>query len=224
MNYAVIVLMCITLFFSALAIGLLKIQKEQIDEESKGNEPSKLYLLLTKDHLFWGWSILMLIMPIFVMLRMYYHEEKMLFCIRALLILLTVFICAWTDLAAFLIKNKVLLIALLLRFVVFGIEMLTSPEGIKSIVVSGLIAAFALAVVSLLCKILTGGVGAGDVKLLAVMGLYLGVEYVGLCVFYSMIAMFVFSLGVLLLGKGTRKTEIPFAPFLLIGTCVGFLM
>ena len=80
---------------------------------------------------------------------------------------------------------------------------------------------FALILASILCRLLSpGSVGAGDVKLLGVMGLYLGVNHVWSPVFVTLIVLFCTGVYLLVFKKADRKSEIPLAPFLLIGTVI----
>ncbi|HVL64669.1 MAG TPA: prepilin peptidase [Actinomycetota bacterium] len=72
------------------------------------------------------------------------------------------------------------------------------------------------------------GMGGGDVKLAFVLGTFLG--YVGgaglaaVGMFLAFLFGTVIGIGVMLLGKGGRKTKIPFGPFLALGTIVAILV
>ena len=71
----------------------------------------------------------------------------------------------------------------------------------------------------LLAHFLTkGGVGMGDVKLLAVIGAYMGSGSIMAAAFLSVAASAFYSIVMLLLKKIKLKEEIPFAPFIFIGT------
>jgi leader peptidase (prepilin peptidase)/N-methyltransferase len=65
--------------------------------------------------------------------------------------------------------------------------------------------------------------GGGDVKLAALIGSFLGIR-AGLVALFSAFLMGAF-LGVVLMivRKKGRKDAIPFAPFLSVGTLIGFL-
>jgi leader peptidase (prepilin peptidase) / N-methyltransferase len=72
-----------------------------------------------------------------------------------------------------------------------------------------------------------GAIGWGDVKLSGVLGLYLG--WLGLAAWWlGTLAGFVFGglYAVVLLAtrRGSRKTEIPFGPFMLAGALAGILL
>ena len=65
--------------------------------------------------------------------------------------------------------------------------------------------------------------GAGDVKLTLVMGLYLTGEYVVGAVFYGCVAAALFSVIQLARKKLSRNDSIPFVPFLFVGLVLRYL-
>jgi len=71
--------------------------------------------------------------------------------------------------------------------------------------------------VLLIIAVLTGGLGGGDVKLMAAVGFYLGWKLT----LWSMLLASVIGgfAGIMILasGKGKLKTEIPFGPILVVG-------
>jgi leader peptidase (prepilin peptidase)/N-methyltransferase len=71
-----------------------------------------------------------------------------------------------------------------------------------------------------------GGMGLGDVKLAGVLGLYLGYSGWGALAVGSIGAYFlggIFGLVLILLHKTTRKSGIPFGPWMVLGAWVGIL-
>jgi leader peptidase (prepilin peptidase)/N-methyltransferase len=78
-----------------------------------------------------------------------------------------------------------------------------------------------------LCFAYPSGMGFGDVKLSGVLGLYLGwlgwgVLVVGL--FLGFLLGAVVGIGVIVAGRGGRKTAVPFGPFMLAGTLLAILV
>ena len=77
----------------------------------------------------------------------------------------------------------------------------------------------------LVALIVPAGMGGGDVKLAFVLGTFLGyaggpgVVLVGM--FLSFLVGGVLGIAVMAIGKGGRKTQIPFGPFLALGTTLG---
>lgn len=89
----------------------------------------------------------------------------------------------------------------------------------------GLVALWALYAVQHLFA--PGAIGWGDVKLSGVLGLYLGFFGSGAW-WLGVLAGFVFgglyATGILLTRRGSRKSEIPFGPFMLAGAIAGILL
>lgn len=78
----------------------------------------------------------------------------------------------------------------------------------------------------LLAILWRGGMGFGDVKLAGVLGLYLGYAGWGALAVGSLGAFFLggaFGLVLILMRKSTRKSGIPFGPWMLLGAWVGIL-
>jgi leader peptidase (prepilin peptidase)/N-methyltransferase len=78
----------------------------------------------------------------------------------------------------------------------------------------------------LLAVLWRGGMGFGDVKLAGVLGIYLGFSGWGPLAVGSLGAFFLggaFGLVLIILRKSTRKSGIPFGPWMLLGAWVGIL-
>ena len=120
-----------------------------------------------------------------------------------------------TDLEQRIIPNKILIAAAILCV---AIAAPTDPAGLPERAIA---AAAAGGILLLVVLAYPAGMGLGDVKLAATMGLFLG-RAVAPAV---LIALFVASLvGILLLvrhGSKARKMAIPFGPFLALGGVVG---
>jgi leader peptidase (prepilin peptidase)/N-methyltransferase len=72
----------------------------------------------------------------------------------------------------------------------------------------------------LLAFIYPAGMGFGDVKLAGVIGIYLGWVSWGLVViggFAAFLLGAIVGIGVIVFGKGGRKTKVPFGPFMVVG-------
>lgn len=77
----------------------------------------------------------------------------------------------------------------------------------------------------LICYVIArGGIGAGDVKLLAVLGYWMGVGAVFTVIFLTVLLAAVYSGAGLLLRKVRLKQEMPFAPFVLAGTILTMML
>lgn len=77
-----------------------------------------------------------------------------------------------------------------------------------------------------LVLIYPAGMGFGDVKLAGVLGLYLGWVSWGAVVigtFTAFVVGAVVGIGVMVAGKGGRKTKVPFGPFMFVGAAFGLV-
>ena len=60
----------------------------------------------------------------------------------------------------------------------------------------------------------------GDVKLALLMGLVLGWPNILIALFWGFFIGAIIGIGLIILGKKTLKSEVPFGPFLVIGTFI----
>lgn len=122
-----------------------------------------------------------------------------------------------TDLERKVIPNKVLLVAAVFGVIIAAVSDPGSlPErAIAAIAAGGLLFAAAMAY--------PRGMGLGDVKLAAVMGLFLG-RNVGAALLVALLAGSLVGLAIMAReGAAARKRGIPFGPFLALGGVVGLL-
>ncbi len=117
-------------------------------------------------------------------------------------------VVAFIDIDIRIIPNRLVLFGLAAGLVVG----LFRPEAGIVFMVKGLLAGFgSLFAVAVLSR---GQMGFGDVKLAAVMGIFLGWEGVLMAIFLAFLAGAVYGIFLMaVMGKG-RKTAIPFGPFL----------
>lgn len=122
-----------------------------------------------------------------------------------------------TDLERRLIPNKILLVA-----TVFGVAIAAVGDP-SSLPERAIAAAAAGGVLFLVVLLYPRGMGLGDVKLTAVMGLYLG-RNVAPAVLVALLAGSIVGLAMIARhGAAARKQAIPFGPFLALGGVVGLL-
>jgi len=124
---------------------------------------------------------------------------------------------ALTDLEQRIIPNKILLAGAILCL---AIAVPTDPGGLPERAIAAIAAGGLFFLVALAYP---AGMGLGDVKLAAVMGLFLGRGVAPAILFALLIGSLV---GVALMarhGSGARKMAIPFGPFLALGGVVGML-
>ena len=119
-----------------------------------------------------------------------------------------------TDLEHRLIPNKILIVSALI-----GAALLIAGDR-DALAEHAIAAAAAFAVLFLVALAYPRGMGMGDVKLAAVMGLYLG-KAVAPALLIGFLAGALFGLGLIAArGAAARKQAVPFAPFLAFGGIV----
>jgi leader peptidase (prepilin peptidase) / N-methyltransferase len=122
-----------------------------------------------------------------------------------------------TDLERRIIPNKILLIGTVIGLLIVAIS---DPGSAPERLAAGAGAGGVLFIAALAYP---GGMGMGDVKLAAAMGIFLGVEVIPA----MLIALFAGSaVGIAMMireGAAARKWAIPFGPFLALGGVAGLL-
>ena len=118
-------------------------------------------------------------------------------------------IIAYIDMKELRIPNKLLLLLLLLYPL-----MLSNRSWVDS-----MIGGFMGGGVFLLAALLwPGKVGLGDVKMMAIIGLYMGKETIMECIIVSLFLAALFGMTMLLRKKIDKTMGIPFAPFVFLAT------
>lgn len=134
-------------------------------------------------------------------------------------------ILCMTDYWEKVVPNRILLLWLLVWIIAIGAYGVRDINGMARHmfgVVLGVV--FCMMSFGFCYLISKGSMGAGDVKLAILMGMYLTGEYVVGAVFYGCILSAVFSILMLAKRKITKKDYIPFVPFLYMGVVIRYLM
>lgn len=72
----------------------------------------------------------------------------------------------------------------------------------------------------LVILITNGGMGAGDMKLMAVIGMWFGLKFTYLVLLIGILAASIMAIILLVTKQSTKKSELPFAPFLFVSTFI----
>lgn len=134
-------------------------------------------------------------------------------------------ILCMTDYWEKVVPNRILLLWMMIWILVmgsYGVRDLNAMMRHMFGVILGLV--FCMLSFGFCYLISKGNMGAGDVKLAVIMGMYLTGDYVVGAVFYGCILSAVFSILMLARGKMTRKDSIPFVPFLYIGVVIRYFI
>ncbi len=76
----------------------------------------------------------------------------------------------------------------------------------------------------LMTIIYPGGMGGGDIKMIAMLGAFLGWEKVFLTIFLGSLIGSVVGIAMIIMKKGGRKTKIPFGPYLATGAILSIFL
>lgn len=123
-------------------------------------------------------------------------------------------IISFIDLKYKIIPNKITypgMIAGLLIVLIFN--HLSFMSALLGLIIPG----GSLLLIALLFK---KGMGMGDVKLVAMIGTFIGWKYTLLGLFLGSLIGLLISIILIILGKAGRKTQIPFGPYISIGTLI----
>jgi prepilin signal peptidase PulO-like enzyme (type II secretory pathway) len=134
-------------------------------------------------------------------------------------------VVAFIDLKYHFISNRLLFVFLIIWFGIIGLEIIAETEYGLALFFQGLLGAIVGGMIFMLCYVISRGqLGAGDVKLVFVMGLYLTGDRIIGVIFYSVIICFIYSVIQLVRKKIGLKDGVPLAPFLYIGTAITYIL
>lgn len=138
--------------------------------------------------------------------------------LRYAILLAALAVIAWIDRRSRRIPNRILLALATIRLFLLAVEWAVYPSMGLAVFLSSVGGGLLGGGLFLLCGFLSrGGMGMGDVKLLAVTGLFVGMGVVMTVIFLSVTVSAVYSAVQLLRKKTNLKDEIAFAPFVWIG-------
>ena len=151
---------------------------------------------------------------------LYWHYDLSLMLVFSLVYLCLLTLIFVIDIEHQLILNKIVYPGMVLALVFSpfypalgantGLRVLSSISG----------GAAGLVIMLIVFLLARGGMGMGDVKMAALIGLITGFPNVLVALFLSIMAGGFVAAGLLILGHKTRRQPIPFGPFLAIGTMV----
>ena len=131
------------------------------------------------------------------------------------------FICAWTDFRKKKIPNQMILILTGIKAIGVLLQILAEHEEWQTAVLPSLAGMILTGAVLVICRLISrGGLGAGDIKLFSVIGLYLGIVGVLNVGFYAILFAAGYSIVMLLAKKADGKSKIALAPFIWIGCSI----
>lgn len=152
------------------------------------------------------------------------YEHSWIECSKRVILISFLWAISLFDFRKHIIPNKILLILLAIRVVIVVFQFIFI-SNIKTELLDCFIAG--LGIIIILCVmrfVVKEGIGFGDVKLFGVIGLFLGIEGILTVVFLSFVASFLISIFMLVTKRKNKKDYLAFAPSILIGTIVSFVL
>ncbi len=136
-----------------------------------------------------------------------------LFYITAVLVIIFVY-----DLKHFIIPDKVLLPAIIITFIY---QLVFNFKLVPNLIIASLIASGFFLLIFLISR--GKWMGFGDVKLAVIMGLVLGLPNVLTALFLAFFFGAIIGVILMVFERKSLKSEIPFGPFLIMGTFIAML-
>ena len=151
------------------------------------------------------------------------YEYHWLKAARYLILMHGLLLIAFSDAARRIIPNRALAALLLVRLVMIIADIAVFPDFWAEILISSCLGFVAGGFLFLFGNIVTrGGAGMGDVKMAAVMGIYMGFQVLMSCLVITLLMTAV--TGMVLLIFHREKDGVPLAPFAAVGTIITLLL
>jgi leader peptidase (prepilin peptidase) / N-methyltransferase len=133
------------------------------------------------------------------------------------LLVTVLLIVSGIDLAHQIVPDAITLPGMLIGV---GTSALLTPVGLSNALLGLCLGGSLFLLIAVLSR---GGMGGGDIKLIAMIGAFLGWQAVLVTIFMAAMLSAVVGLSLILLKQKGRKDPIPFAPFLALGAFVAML-
>lgn len=154
-----------------------------------------------------------------------YKQNDAMQTVKTLTLLAVLFPVAYFDYIFYKIPNKILKYAVIVRAAELIPETLIYRKEMAGVLIDMGITLAVLFLICMVCNlIIRGAMGMGDVKLLLVMGLYLGSAKFILAILVVLVLAFFAAIYFVASGKKTKKDIMPFAPYILAGTYLAVIL
>ena len=154
-----------------------------------------------------------------------YEANSIIFSLKRMLLLAVLWAVAYTDFYQHRISNMVLLVGLIGWAALKLGEFVTDQSVFREYLITECVYAGVIIVLLLVIRFITkGGIGMGDIKLLALMGLLEGSGGLMGSIMFSCIVIFVIAVILMITRRKNRKDELPFAPALLLGSYLSIIL
>ena len=180
---------------------------------------------MPKSLMVYGVVIILAVVGITLMLQLFYLNNSLIHNIKRICLLSLLGPIAYVDFTETRIPNTYIMLGLIYRGILIPMELLFVREIFLSTILSEIVAALALFLAAILCRIcIKNSIGAGDVKLFFVMGLFLGLNGIWSAILLSLFVSFFIALFLLLTKRKTKKDSMAFGPALTVGTFISIFL
>lgn len=219
----IMILGILSIILSLLGWGYLAYYDTRDIESEKGFKFK--FLIEKKSRIIYTIVMLLCMCGMSVALVMIYVNNTILDNCKLLVLLAILFVVANVDYKKYIIPNQVILFGLIVRLGFYVAEFFEDTEYFWDILKTDLLALVVVIIFFIVgVLIVKNGLGMGDIKLMIVMCLYQGFNGVISSLFFSLCVAFVWSIGLLICKKKTKKDSIAFAPSILCGTVISVFM
>lgn len=164
---------------------------------------------------------------LFSMAGLFFYVKKQLSLInftQAIVLWDSLLAVAFIDYKVKKIPNFSLVFILIVRVLFIIVGAINAPNNLKYELFQSVLGMFVGGFIILACLLISrGGIGAGDFKLFAVLGLYYGLSGIIQIMMYSLFFAAIYSIVMLISKKAKLKTTMAMAPFILCGLTVYLL-
>jgi len=146
-----------------------------------------------------------------------FHFSFFIFLIACFMIIIFVY-----DLRHYIIPDKIIYPAILVSGIWYLVSSIFLGLYTKYEILNTIYSAFGAATFFLLIVLISRGkwMGVGDIKLAFLMGLVLSPPKILVALFLAFFIGAIIGMGLIISGKKTLKSEVPFGPFLVTGTFI----
>jgi len=172
------------------------------------------------------YSLIMSVILLGFSIWFYFTDINLFYAVKLMALLSIMWPISLTDIKWYAIPNKFILFGIICRLIIIPFEfMVQGFDFLKAQILSELIASAIIVIPCIIFFFVSkNSIGAGDIKLFFLMGLFLGTENIWNAMFLSLIISFLVSLFCLLTKKKGRKDVIPMGPSIAIGTLLTIIM
>lgn len=145
--------------------------------------------------------------------------------LRSVLVICALLFAGLIDFKLMIIPNKLTLALLAAVVATYAVELIISHKYIIQVLTDAFLGCAVCFAIFFIGKMISRkGMGMGDIKLAAVMGLALGINTALGCLLWAMVFASLTGIVLLISKKVKAKSKMPLAPFFFAGTVVGHIV